>query len=118
MKNIFFALPILLIIATLLSCIHNYEPVISSISAEPNPVSPGGIVSLICKASDDDDESILKSEGLSYTWFAANGEVISEESGNTATWTAPLDPGKYSISCSVTDESDGLDIATIEILVE
>ena len=118
MKNFFLVLSILLTVTTLPSCIHNYEPVISSISADPNPVSPGGIVSLICKASDDDDSSILKSESLSYAWFSSVGEVVSEKSDNTAMWTAPLELGKYSISCSVTDESDGLDIATIEILVE
>ena len=118
MKNILLVLPILLIGITGSGCIHNYEPVISLISAEPNPVSQGGIVSLICNASDDDDSSILKNESLSYVWYAAVGEIVSEDSDNTATWTAPQEPGEYSISCSVSDESDGLDIGTIEIIVQ
>ena len=118
MKNIFLATTVLCITLTFPSCIHNYEPVITSISATPNPVNPGGIVTLTCSASDDDDSSILKSESLSYYWYAAVGEIISEESDNNATWTAPQEPGKYSISCSVSDENDGLDIATIEIVVE
>ena len=118
LKNILLVLPILFIGITVPGCIHNYEPVISLISAEPNPVSQGGIVSLICNASDDDDSSILKNESLSFVWFAAVGEIVSEDSDNTATWTAPQEPGEYSISCSVSDESDGLDIGTIEIIVQ
>ena len=42
------------------SCLHNYEPVISSIIADPNPAQPGSTVNLICKASDDDESSMMK----------------------------------------------------------
>ena len=118
MKNILLSLSIIFIGITIPSCIHNYEPVISTISAAPNPVSKGGTVNLVCSASDDDDSNILKNESLSYAWFASVGEIISENSDNTAIWTAPQEAGKYSISCSVTDEYDGLDIKTIEIIVE
>lgn len=118
LKNILLALILLFAGITIPGCIHNYEPVISMISAEPNPVPQGGIVSLICNASDDDDSSKLKNESLTYAWFAATGEITSQESDNTATWTAPQEPGKYSISCSVSDESDGMDISTIDILVQ
>ena len=65
-------------------CIHNYDPVISLISAEPNPVSKGGTVNLICKASDDDDSNRLKDDNLSYSWVAAVGEIVSEDLDNTA----------------------------------
>ena len=109
---------LLLALFIITGCIRNYEPVISSISADPNPVSPGGIVNLSCNATDDDDSSINKNETLSYEWFAAMGEVTIGETSNLATWTAPMEPGLYSISCSVSDESYGLDIATIEIAVE
>ena len=61
------------------SCVHNYEPVIKSITADPNPVAPGGIVNLICNASDDDESSRLKEESLGYSWSAAYGEIISEK---------------------------------------
>lgn len=109
---------LLLALFIITGCIRNYEPVISSISADPNPVSPGGIVNLSCNATDDDDSSINKNETLSYEWFSAMGEVTIGETSNLATWTAPMEPGLYSISCSVSDESYGLDIATIEIAVE
>ena len=103
---------------TFSSCIRNYEPVISSIIADPNPVSKGGLVNLTCNASDDDYSTRQKDESLSYEWFAAAGEITIGESGNTATWTAPNESGLFSVSCSVTDEYYGLDIATIEITVE
>ena len=41
-------------------CVHNYEPMINSILAEPNPAPTNSIVSLTCKASDDDESSMLK----------------------------------------------------------
>ena len=37
---------ILIVFLVMVSCIHNYEPVIKSITADPNPVGSGGIVSL------------------------------------------------------------------------
>ena len=118
MKKHFILLTLICLGLSVPGCIHNYEPIISSITADPNPVQPGGIVSLSCKASDDDDSSILKEESLSYSWFAANGDIVSENEDNTATWTAPEDPGIYSISCSVSDQYHGLDIASIDVTVE
>ena len=38
-----------------LSCLSNYEPVISEITSDPNPVSKGGVVSLHCIAKDEDE---------------------------------------------------------------
>ena len=102
----------------LTSCIRNYEPVISSILAYPNPVPKGGVVNLTCNASDDDYSTRQKEEILTYEWFAAAGEITIGEPGNVATWTAPNESGLFSVSCSVTDEYYGLDIATIEIAVE
>ena len=55
---------ILIIFLIISGCVHNYEPVIKSITADPNPVNPGGIVNLICNASDDDESSRLKEEIL------------------------------------------------------
>ena len=109
---------ILMILLLITGCIHNYEPVIKSISADPNPVAPGGIVNLICNASDDDESSRLKEESLGYSWSAAYGEIISENEDNKATWTAPSILGDYSISCTVNDQYNGIDIFTIDISVE
>jgi len=109
---------ILVIFLIISGCVHNYEPVIKSITAEPNPVNPGGIVNLICYASDDDESSRLKEESLGYSWSAAYGEIISENEDNKATWTAPSLLGDYSISCTVNDQYNGIDIFTIDISVE
>ena len=109
---------ILMILLLITGCIHNYEPVIKSITADPNPVAPGGIVNLICNASDDDESSRLKEEILGFSWSAAYGEIISENEDNKATWTAPNLLGDYSISCTVNDQYNGIDIFTIDISVE
>ena len=61
---------------------------------------------------------MLKEESLSYSWFAADGDIVSENENATAPWTAPEDLGIYNISCSVSDQYNGLDIATIEVTVE
>ena len=113
-KKVLILLPYLL----LTSCIRNYEPVISSILADPNPVPKGGVVNLTCNASDDDYSTRQKEEILTYEGFAAAGEITIGEPGNVATWTAPNESGLFSVACSVPDEYYGLDIATIEIAVE
>ena len=100
------------------SCVHNYEPEIKSITAQPNPVNVGQTVILVCNASDDDESSMLKDEALSYRWEAVMGDIISENEDNNAIWTAPDQPGEYSISCIVEDKYYGMDIATIEVVVQ
>ena len=100
------------------SCAHNYEPTISSITADPNPVSPSEVVTLICNASDDDESNIFRDESLTYNWFAAFGKIEIGNEQHTVTWIAPEIPGIFSITCTVTDQNNGLDIATVDIAVE
>lgn len=100
------------------SCLHNYEPVISSIIADPNPAQPGSTVNLICKASDDDESSMMKNESLDFTWSCALGEIHSLDNDQNAIWVAPEQPGEYSVSCMVSDKFNGMDILTIDITVE
>jgi hypothetical protein len=102
----------------IVGCSSNFEPRIDLITAEPNPVSSGTIVSLSCIASDDDEPNLLKNESLNYTWFAAHGSIAVGSSPEIATWMAPLDSGEYSISCQVSDQYNGVDIATLEIIVQ
>ena len=109
---------LLLITAIKSSCVHNYEPVISSIQAEPNPAPLNSVVSLTCKASDDDESSMMKKESLEYEWSCAFGQVLSVDQDHNATWRAPDQPGEYSISCTVTDRFNGADIFTIDITVQ
>ena len=100
------------------NCGTNFEPFINSLTAEPNPLSPGEIVSLHCIASDDDEPNLLKNEFLNYTWYTSFGEVTLSDVPEKATWIAPLDTGRYSISCEVSDQYNGADIITIEIIVQ
>ena len=100
------------------SCLHNYEPVISSIIADPNPAILGSTVNLICKASDDDESSMMKNESLDFTWSCAFGEIQSLDNDENAIWIAPEQPGEYSVSCTVSDQFNGIDILTIDITVE
>ena len=109
---------IMLVIAFQSGCVHNYEPTINSILAEPNPAPANSTVSLTCKASDDDESSMLKKETLDYEWSCAYGEVVSVDQDHNATWIAPDQPGEYSISCIVTDRFNGADIFTIDITVQ
>ena len=99
-------------------CTHNYEPVISSIIADPNPVQVNGVVNLICNAKDDDTSSSMKDEEISYDWNSSIGESQYGESPELAIWTAPSEAGYYSITCTVTDQYNGTDIETISVIVQ
>ena len=118
MKRLQTLFVIMLVNAFQSGCVHNYEPTINSIFAEPNPALANSIVSLICRASDDDESSMLKKETLDYEWSCAYGEVVSVDQDHNATWIAPDQPGEYSISCTVTDRFNGADIFTIDITVQ
>ena len=111
LKFTFFAL-------VLSGCIHNYEPEIESINADPNPAPIGSIVNLTCNASDNDESSMLKQEALDYSWSCAYGQISSQDNDNKATWVSPNIVGAYSISCTVTDQYNGVDIYTIEVIIE
>ena len=100
------------------SCSTNFEPSIKSLSAEPNPSPPGEIVSLHCIAIDDDEPNLLKNEFLNYTWHTSFGEITVSDAPEKATWMAPLDTGRYSISCEVSDQYNGAAIITVEIVVQ
>ena len=129
----------IIILFYFLGCVHNYEPVITSLIGIPNPVNPGEVVYLSCVASDDDQSSMLKSDDLQFNWEAAIGEFTvvidstidtlvtgTDTSFNLNTiqmdsvivWTAPEDSGYYSISCTVSDLFEGEDVYTINIKVE
>ena len=63
-----------------LSCFSNYEPVISEITSDPNPVSKGGVVSLHCIAKDEDESSIRVTELITYEWSASAGFFVFPDS--------------------------------------
>jgi len=77
----------------------NNPPVISSLTADRQLVQPFGKVMLKCQASDPE------SDNLSYRWAASGG--LLEGSADSASWTAPGNPGSYKITVVVSDEKGG-----------
>lgn len=75
----------------------NQPPLISSLTANEEHISPADICQIECIASDPDDDS------LSYIW-SANGGSISGE-GSTVIWVAPDAAGAYTITVEVTDDN-------------
>jgi hypothetical protein len=77
----------------------NNPPVISSLTADQQLVQPFGKVTLKCQASDPE------SDNLSYQWTASGGTL--EGSTDSASWTAPGNPGSYKVTVVVSDEKGG-----------
>jgi hypothetical protein len=77
----------------------NNPPAISSLTADQQLVQPFGKVTLKCQASDPE------SDNLSYQWTASGGTL--EGSTDSASWTAPGNPGSYKVTVVVSDEKGG-----------
>ena len=112
------------------NCISNYEPVISEITADPNPVVMGGLVSLRCIASDEDESSIRAKDSITYDWSASAGSFVVPDTidyilhPSKIYWAAvdssgmETDTGYYTITCQVNDENNAVDILSIIVKVE
>ena len=87
----------------------NHPPVIDSLTAERERVRRAMTSTIVCVASDPDDDE------LSYIW-SVNGGSISGE-GSIATWVAPNAYGTYTVTVTVTDGKGGQAIKTIDIVV-
>ena len=82
------------------SCIQpNSYPVIRSLQAQQERVTPSGSCQVECTAFDADGDSLI------YAWSATGG-ILSGE-GPVASWTAPDTPGTYAITVKVTDGRGG-----------
>ena len=130
-----------------LSCLTNYEPVISEITSDPNPISKGGVVSLQCIAKDEDESSIRLKDLIRYEWSASAGFFLVPDStkdtlyktpdlyivpdssdsvfnGSMVYWFAmnssgaTIDTGFQTITCQVSDENNAIDILSILIKVQ
>ncbi|MCL4557991.1 MAG: PQQ-binding-like beta-propeller repeat protein [Deltaproteobacteria bacterium] len=75
-----------------ISTIANSAPVIASISASPNPVTPNGVIAVAASASDPDGDA------LTYSWTTSPGWAVT---GNGAT-ALVVAPSSYSAGGSVT----------------
>jgi len=88
----------------------NHAPVIHSLQADHAFILPNMSTSISCSASDEDNDE------LSYFWAASSGGSLIGE-GSEVIWTAPEQPGEYTISCTVEDQYFVADSASIQITV-
>jgi N-acetylneuraminic acid mutarotase len=75
----------------------NAAPVISSLSAAPGTVEPGGTVTLNASASDANP-----GDTLTYAWSAPSG-TFAQPSSLSTTWTAPASAATVPLTLTVTD---------------
>ena len=130
-----------------LSCLSNYEPVISEITSDPNPVSREGVVSLHCIAKDEDELDIRVKDLIRYEWSASAGFFLVPDStkdtlyktpdlyivpdssdsifnGSMVYWFAvnssgaAIDTGFQTITCEVSDVNNAIDILSILVRVK
>jgi hypothetical protein len=98
------------LVSTLLyTVLGNHGPVIASLQAEPEGISPGGSCQIVCDARG--------SNGLNYDWSATGGTIAGE--GANVTWTAPTTEGSCDVTVMVTDEhgAEATSLVTIQVRV-
>jgi len=88
----------------------NEPPVINSISADPDSVTPGQATKLTVDAEDPDGDE------LTLTWSAASGS-LSAHTGTTVNWTLPNTVGNYTITVTAKDPGELTDEANKSIKV-
>ena len=103
-KRIFPAITVAAVLVVLLlgsSCATstNRQPIITSLEAEAEGVTPSDSLQVMCTASDPDGDQ------LGYVWSASAGEISGN--GDTVTWVAPPSEGSYSVAVTVTDGRGG-----------
>jgi len=79
----------------------NHSPVITSLEADKTLLLPSETVNIECNATG------LDGGNLSYNWSVTGGTIHARESGEAVGWTAPDEPGNYTIMVNVTDEEGG-----------
>ncbi|OGN95428.1 MAG: hypothetical protein A2Z77_06870 [Chloroflexi bacterium RBG_13_51_36] len=77
----------------------NLSPIISSLIADTDWISPSDSIQVTCNASDTDGDE------LSYEWTTDGGHISG--SGAVVTWTAPQKVGTYNITVVVKDGYGG-----------
>ena len=87
----------------------NRPPEIDSLTADAMWTLPSGSLQVECNASDPDGHE------LRYAWTTTGGDI--DDTGTEVNWTAPEDPGIYSITVTVTDGHGGSDTGTLSVKV-
>ncbi|NNB85442.1 Kelch repeat-containing protein [Corallococcus exiguus] len=89
----------------------NSAPCIDSLVASASSILPGGSISLQATAHDPD-----ASDSITYAWTSADGTFGSPTLTST-TWTAPVTPGVYGLTLTVTDSRGATATIRIDITV-
>ena len=98
--NRYLSLVVLFLSIIFCNCVpSNSYPVISSLEAEKDSVTPSGSCEVKCIASDPDGDN------LTYTWSVTGG--VFSGTGPVVTWIAPNVPGSYILTVKVTDDKGG-----------
>ncbi|NQV37396.1 MAG: formylglycine-generating enzyme family protein [Candidatus Marinimicrobia bacterium] len=90
----------------------NTPPVVDKISAQPDRINTYDMSTLICVASDADDDK------LSYSWSSIDGAFIGGSKSDSVIWQAPNVPGRYSVEVTVSDDYDFVKESVIIVVVE
>ena len=81
------------------------------LEANETLLSPSGNTIIECNATGIDGGN------LSYNWSVTGGAIHPRNSGESADWTAPDEPGNYTIMVNVTDGDGGEATASVVITV-
>jgi hypothetical protein len=87
----------------------NHRPIITSLEAEADWITPLGSLQVTCNASDSDGDK------LSYNWSASAGNISG--TGAAVNWIAPPSIGSYNVTVMVTDGCGGEDMDKVTITV-
>ena len=109
MTRILLSIVLVITLLSLAGCDHNSPPQLTNLLAQPASIARGEVSSLICEASDPDDDT------LTYSWTCTGGSMSG--TGSTVTWTAPSTLGIYTVTVSVRDGRGGTATRNISITV-
>ena len=90
--------------------LSNRDPIIKSMTADPDTVAVNGTVFLTVEATDPDNDE------LTFKWESSSGYFISPN-GATVQWIAPDREGVFSVDVIVTDINKGEATETIKVAV-
>jgi len=89
---------------------ENHSPEIINTSSGFTVISPGGLTTLVCRATDRDGDSLI------YRWHAEAGHFPDGSHTSSVRWETPFDEGEYTVEVVVSD-GKFTDRATVTISV-
>jgi subtilisin family serine protease len=91
--------------------VYESSPTIVSFTSAAAKATSGGTVGISALAIDDQEQK------MTYTVTSAEGTIADDPAPRTWIWTAPAEPGMYTISLTVTDTSDLSSTSELQIEV-